>query len=467
MPLSFPRALTCVIALSSAALLTHADDSTSFVATFNGGHSPADPGPPLVFDPPDWDIQVHRRSAYEAPGLLQAADVHHGPNCEAPGEDGSVTHTVNTIEGAVYTCANHVMTGFRADDYGLISLTPPALVDFSAGEATITFDVSTLSVSRRDWFSVVIQPYDDNLVLPLEEFSPDLNGYGRSAIALNFEDNVVCPVVYRDFSASEGRDKFSGSCRWWIGWEEFFEPSAMQRQTIEVTISRDRVRVSMPEHDLVWDDMEIAELDWSLGVVSFGHHSYTPFKDGNGGPNTWHWDNVAISPARPFTILRADKRWVNQDNAAISFDQPAPADSHLRGSALGTKVQVSFDDGATWSTARQQPSQRPDKPTWQFWHPVPEGTRKVLLRSGEVHPDWWSDTWVAKDISIFSLATDAPSDPAPPSDPPPPDNEPAPAPLRDCHAMRRIYDRTNGAEVLLEENDVAYKATDCVAEQPR
>ena len=55
--------------------------------TFDGGHSPQNPGPPASFTPSDWDIQVHVRSAYEKLGTLQAHEADHGPNCEAPGDD--------------------------------------------------------------------------------------------------------------------------------------------------------------------------------------------------------------------------------------------------------------------------------------------------------------------------------------------------------------------------------------------
>lgn len=65
----------------------------------------------------------------------------------------------------------------------------------------------------------------------------------------------------------------------------------------------------MPEVGLVWDDIAIADVDWDKDVVSFLHHSYTPFKGGHGGPNTCHLDNVEINPARSFTVIPAQKRW--------------------------------------------------------------------------------------------------------------------------------------------------------------
>ena len=394
---------------------------------------------------------MHRRSAYEAPGLLEPSEGHHGPNCEAPGHAGDVTHPIDNVYDAVYQCANHIMTSLRADDYGLIVLTPPALLDFSAGEATVRFDISTLSVSRRDWFSVAIQAYEDNLALPLKAGWPDLNGHGRNAIDFEFHDNRVCPVVYRNFVASEGKDIYRGSCQWWKGYDEVLTPSAQTRTTVEITVSRNRVRVSLPDHDLVWDDLELDDLGWDLALVSFLHHSYTPFKSGNGGPNTWHWDNVSIAPSKALTILPGDKRWVNEDNARVAFSKPAPAGSHLRGSAIGTQLEVSVDGGATWAVTTRQASAKMAQPTWQFWHPIPAGTRDILLRAGLPQPNWWRSAWIAKDISIFAPTQDEVAPPAPP---------------KDCYVLRRVYEKVDNRWRLLQNADTAYSASDCIAEQP-
>ncbi len=424
-----------------------------FSEPFNGGHSPANPGQPLPWLPQHWDLQVHTRSAYQAPGEIQNHLAHHGSNCEAPGAQATSKHQVNAIDDTVFQCANHLMTSLRADDYGLIALTPPALVDFSNGEATIQFDISTLSVSQRDWFGIVIQPWEDQLTMPVTNWIPDLNGFGRHAIHLDFNHGVTCPVVYRNFVAAEGKDKFLGTCRWWDSWDNHVSPSAQQRQTIKITISKIRIKVEAPDLGLVWDDMPIAELGWTSGVVSLLHHSYTPHKDGNGGPNTWHWDNLSIAPATAFTIQRADQRWINQDNQILQFGQPAPENSFLRGSSIGTQLQASFDNGQNWETLRQQPSQKTDKPTWQFWHPIPAGVTKIHFRAGQHQPDWWTSAWVAKDISIFSPFVETPIPPVPES-------------KVKCAAVTQIL-RLEGTQwVQLESDRIEYTATDCITEKP-
>ena len=428
-----------------------------FSETFDGGHSPQNPGPPVSFTPSDWDIQVHVRSAYEKLGTLQAHEADHGPNCEAPGHDGSITHTVDDIDEAVYHCANHVMTSLRADDYGLIALTPPSLVDFSSGEATIRFDLSTLSVSGRDWFGIVIQPWNDQLPLPISSSLPDLNGFGRSAIVIDLNSGAMCPKVYREFQVTEGKNKFAGTCQWWKSLEDVITPSAQTRQTIQVTISKNRVRVEMPEVGLVWDDMAIADLDWNQGVVSFLHHSYTPFKGGHGGPNTWHLDNVEINPARPFTVIPAQKRWVNEDQSVLTFPRKAPEGAYLRGTAIGTKVEISFDDGLTWQQTRQQPSQKNGKPTWQFWHPVPVGTKEISIRTGAKHSTWWSSKWIAKGMSLFALTTEA--GPILPPSPPTPNEV-------DCRKVIGIQQRIGDEWTTLNSTTTSYTASDCLQESP-
>ena len=426
-----------------------------FTESFNGGHSPNDPGPPGPWNPEDWDVQTHIRSAYEMPGRTIPHEADHGANCEAPGEAGDVTHTVTDIGDTVYQCANHIMTSFRADDFGQIAVTPPALVDFSEDEATIKFDMSTLSDSPRDWPSLVIQNYADNLAQPLQSHWPDLNGFSRNAILFDFRDGVICPVVFRNFEAAEGGDKFSGSCRWWDDISNYLSRSAQKRVTFVITVSRSRIKVEIPEIGLVFDDMEIADLGWDRGLVSLLHHSYEPLKDGGVAANTWHFDNLEIAPAQPIFIAQSRRRWANEDRAEFDFPRAAPANAYLRGTAIGTKLQVSFDNGITWSTTRQQPSGLQDKPTWQFWHPVPQGAKSVLVRAGEKSVAWWNSSWIAKDLSFFSLTTDY-SPPAPP---------PGPA-LADCRTVAKVSERINGKWVVLDRKVTNYQSRDCLTGQP-
>ena len=68
-------------------------------------------------------------------------DAAHGPGCEPP----PATHPTSDYGDAVYLCKDHMMTAINAGGYGMIYLTPDRQIDFSEGEATIRFDVSTLA----------------------------------------------------------------------------------------------------------------------------------------------------------------------------------------------------------------------------------------------------------------------------------------------------------------------------------
>jgi hypothetical protein len=135
-------------------------------------------------------------------------------------------------------------------------------------------------------------------------------------------------------------------------------------------------------------------------VVQFGHHSYNPTKCRNCSPNTWHWDNISIAPARPFTIINADVKLVTgEEPSQINFPTPAPANAHLRFAAMGANIQLSFDAGKNWQAAKPQNQEgSASHHVSSYWTPIPEGTRAVMLR-GE--PAW--GVWAARDITIWAL----------------------------------------------------------------
>src|SRR5262249_4855131 len=175
----------------------------------------------------------------------------------------------------------------------------------------------------------------------------------------------------------------------------------------ELRLSRTHVRFGMPAYDLWWVDAEIADLGWDQGVVQLGHHSYQPTRNCAAcGPNTWHWDNVAISSAVPFTMLRADRRYVDADTEpTVTFLAPAPEGAHLRFAAVGSEIQVSFDGGATWQPAQLQRQQRTNPARFQsYWTPVPAGTTGVAFRSlGALA----GEPWMVRDVAIWALADPA------------------------------------------------------------
>src|SRR5712692_1146936 len=304
------------------------EDSVPFLRTFK--EFPATPQP---WRPLDWDVTIHSRdpSTWHA---LEPMPAMHGHDCAPP----PATHAVAIYAEAVFLCNGHLMTALNANGYGVIYLTPGHLVDFSAGEASIRFDLSTQRTSPRDWIDLWVSPYAEHLQLPLEAWLPDLSGPPAHAVHVKMESlHGTTPFkgfVYRDFVEQDlGGDAATG-------YESVLVPSATRRDTFELRLSRTHVQFGMPAYDLWWVDAEIADLGWEQGVVQLGHHSYQPTRNcADCGPNTWHWDNVAISSAVPFTMLRADRRYVDSaTEPALRFPAPAPEDARLRFAAVGRDI---------------------------------------------------------------------------------------------------------------------------------
>lgn len=366
--------------------------SGTFLDTFDG-----DPSNPLAWNPDNWDVTVHSRNR-ETWYNLQSMNAQHGPNCEPP----MATHSISTYEDAVYQCKNHIMTAIKADGYGLIYLTPDHKVDFTNGTVTIRFDMSTLRTSTRDWIDIYVSPMEDHLQLALEDWLPDLSGQPKRAIHIKmgqFNNKTTFEgAVYNN------HNKLGLNPTWWVVYDDYLTPSATERTTFELQISRTHVKFGIPELNLWWIDTDIAPLDWSEGVVQFGHHSYTPGKDcylpGGCGPNTWHWDNISIDPAVPFTMIKSDRRYTNSaDGGVVNFDSPAPSNANLRFAGIGGNMEVSFDNGVTWQAARIQSQTRYNAEAfWSYFTPIPEGTQSVRFRA----QNWWGGHWMVKDISIWS-----------------------------------------------------------------
>lgn len=362
----------------------------TFVETFDG-----DPIEPTSWNPDNWDVTVHSRDRDTWYTLLdmQAA---HGPACEGP----PMTHLINTYEQSVYNCRNHMMTAINAVGYGVIYLTPNHVVDFSERTAVIQFDISTARNSFRDWIDIWVTPYEQNLQLPLEGFRPDLNGEPQNGIHIRLD---LSRNSFRAFRI-ENHNAVEISGQHWVGYDDFFDPSPMRRDTFQIDLSSRHLIVGMPDYNLYWIDKDIEELDWTQAIVQFGHHSYNPNKscnfDGTCGPNSWHWDSVIMKPALPFAIISADRRYVNEESTSAEFESPAPAFAHLRFAGIGEQLEVSFDGGNSWQTAQKQ-IQEEDNPGAfaSYWMPIPIGVSQVEFR-GE---SWFAGKWHVRDISIWAF----------------------------------------------------------------
>jgi hypothetical protein len=277
------------------------------------------------------------------------------------------------------------------------------LIDFTDGEAVLRFDVSTLRTSDRDWWDIWIAPFESNVQLAAFD-GPDFAGHARDAVHIEMD------MVDESFSAQLIRDgveiELDPSTE--ASYTDVLTPDAARRDTFELTLSRDHLGFGMPDYGLQWFDTDFDDLDWTQGVVQIGHRSYNPLKahdPPDPQPNTWHWDDVEISPAVPFTIVHSTTRSVGGGDgvARVTFESPAPADAHLRFAGIGDDLEVSYDGGASWQAAELQWSSDPgaDEHFHSYWMPVPEGVTEIQFRG----QDWWGAEWRVRDISLWSLRT--------------------------------------------------------------
>jgi hypothetical protein len=385
---------------------------TSFLETFDGN-----PSTPAPFASPRWDVLVHSRD-FPRSDAIQPADAHHGPDCSPP----LATHGITRAPDAVFLCRDHLMTAIDEGGYGAAVLTPDHMVDFSAGEATIRFEMSTLVTSGRDWVDIWISPFDGALLMPLEDGTP--SGYGEPSRGIQVRQMLAEGETGVAWIARINRTD-GPSLGWFTpGWDEdrhtgtdsFTPPSAATRTTFEIRLSRTRLAVCAPAHGFCWtDNTWSSPLPWTRGVVQIGQHSYTPDKDCNFTPqiapcrgNTWHWDAVSISPAAPFAMVKttySQAGVVTSATQAATLARPAPASAVLRFHAEGTGLQVSAD-GGPWVSATAPKPMGGSLTHWQV--AIPAGTTRVNVRGS----NYWAGSWVARNLTVW-----APADGAAPSPP--------------------------------------------------
>lgn len=375
-----------------------------FLETFDGA-----PDTPTPWSSSGWNLTVHSRdvTTFDA---LDPMDAAHGPDCAAP----PGTHDVTAYESSIFQCRDHIMTAINAGGYGMIYLTPARMVDFSEGIASIQFDVSTLRTSVRDWWDVWITPYDDNLQLPLDLGSDvDVAGPPRNAVHVTLgTENQLKAEILSNFEAVQfpgwPQELVTGDVT--TGYETLLEPDAARRDTFEIEISRNHLRVGMPAYQFYWIDSDIPNLEWERAIVQFGHHSYNPTKDCGTtnnpippvaacAPNTWHWDNIQIEPSVPFTIIASDRRAATASAPTLRLTRAAPSNAHVRFSGIGSEMEIRFDDGE-WQPALPQATQHATaiEHFASYWQPIPEGTAAITIRGG----DWYGNPWQVRDLSVWS-----------------------------------------------------------------
>jgi hypothetical protein len=359
-----------------------------FVESFDGN-----PAAPTPWHPTTWDIQYHSRARSNWTAPL-AMDAQHGHDC-AP---APAVHPIAEWPDTVFLCRDHLMTSLNDGLYGMIYLTPNQLLDWSGGTATLRFDMSTLRGSPRDWIDLWLTPFEHNLALPLDAWLPDANGVPWQGVHVRM-DSAQGGSIFRGERIEQFQTtRMSGNAG--QPYESWLTPSATRRDTFELQISATRLRFGMPAFNRWWIDTTFdPPLDYHQAVVQLGHHSYNPEKAECAavcGPNTWHWDNVQLSAAVPFNLLRADRRVVDASTPAdVTFAAPAPQNAYLRFAALGNQIAVSFDGGSSWEAAHLQGQEKSDPSHFQsYWMPVPAGTSRLWFhgRGGS-----WGAHWMVRD----------------------------------------------------------------------
>jgi hypothetical protein len=324
--------------------------TTTFLETFDG--RPTHPEP---WNARDWDVfQTSRHQpSWASPDPV---DAHHAlQNCGDVDLGGS--HTIDTWPETVFKCNDHVMTSISGDSgYAATYLSPPALTDFTSSSSTVSFDVSTFVSSSRDWLDVLITPFADAMSYPFSDLGVDGGGPPRNAIHIeqHFGSDRWEITVFRN-----GVVETLGSLA--IPYAGFGGPSRSTRTPVRIVISRTSLTMSYPTVTGSSTTVRFASLAWTQGIVQLGHHSYTPRKDCSLTPqlictaNTWHWDNVRISPARLFyqwqaTPERTGAGTTDSNPRRMSFGKPAPANAVLMfGGNCG--VEVRDLGSSTWRPA--------------------------------------------------------------------------------------------------------------------
>ena len=369
------------------------------VATFSGNPPvetfDGNPVAPVPFSDSEWDIQVHSRDS-DTWFQMDAMQAQHGADCSAP----PATHANTSYEGAVFSCRDHVMTAINAPGYGVIYLTPNRLFDFSQG-GSVQFDLSTEHMSTRDWWDLTIQPWANNMALPLHGVAVgvDLQGPPPNSINVAIDNGRAAPTLTLFRNGVEEYLDFGFASTISEGIAAGTNQSAT-RQTFKLTVANGRMKferlASATATALIYFD--VAEtVTFSSGIVQFGHHSYNPTKDGAGVPATWHWDNVSVEPATPFTIIKADRRYT--EGGQVNFASPAPSGAYLRFSAVcGVTV-----DGAP--VAPVKPVQDEAKFS-SYFLPISAGTQSASI--GFAPDGWYAGPCLAKDFSIWSLSGSVP-----------------------------------------------------------
>jgi hypothetical protein len=403
-----------LVAFGSPAAPVAAATPSSF--DFNWSGTPGSPQPWVPAQVNDWDLISNIAGPTDASGSMQAG---HGSDCGAP----PATHQLRSLADSAFICKGHMMTAVNGGQdamvgYGAVYFTPAQLLDWSQGPANLSWKVSTERQSTRDWWTVNLTPFAQNLVVPIDS-EVAYQGEPQTGLELQLDNTNSCGQarsgsILRVHTISGGNRQEITQPSACI--EDAVGSSAQLRSQFQVSISGNHLKVFLPGTSSVWYDGPL-QLPFQQAVVQFSHHSYNPGKGENpdgsqGSPNTYHWSDVSISPATPFTMLRPQQPLSLHEGQSpvLSLPQPAPKDAFLRFAGLGD-FQVSFDGGGYRPAERRGPLPRPEHFA-NFWTPIPAGTTSVHLkgRANSSGLPWW-----VQDVSVWApgVSSEAARAPAP------------------------------------------------------
>ena len=185
--------------------------------------------------------------------------------------------------------------------------------------------------------------------------------------------------------------------------------SASRRNHFRIEVSRTHLKVGFqplpgaPYHDWVDTDIPGGGLTFNEAIAQLNHRAYNPLKpcggeagtpavddgwEGNCRANTWHWDNVSVSPADPFTIIPSDRRRMTMPGGTVNFAQPAPTNSFIKAAGAWSDTEYSLDGGHTWRTMNIVGPKAPPQVGDSYWTAVPREPERPVPRLGfqVVHP---------------------------------------------------------------------------------
>ncbi|HEV2237560.1 MAG TPA: hypothetical protein VGR57_12930 [Ktedonobacterales bacterium] len=402
------------------------------------------PAAPQPYMPSDFALTKHQRQTCgntidngfgpPADGGTCPMIASHGPDCSAP----PATHPIGmAYKDELFICHDHLMTAFDPAGAGVLEFQPNVLVDMSAGPATVSISRSTANTTpngSRDYTEVYFVPFgqqlayntDQNIGEVIKEPATFLRVEMRTQGGNTFAVTEQVNGVQRDVPGNNYTtlEQATG-----------LVDSAVTRTPIVMTLSQTHFALSCNGFTFYDAALPMA-FPVSQVVPQFEHVSYDPEKDGE-RPNTWHWSDLAISSAVPYSLQMAMPDAAG-DYASLGLGStitfpPAPAGAFLRFQGFNASYdsfaggyQISFDGGLTWAHWHDQTPQ--DNSVASFQQPVPEGATSATLRG--------PGGWYARDFYVMSLSpvggTPAPSPTggtSPTATPMPPTATPQPTPL--------------------------------------